>query len=353
MDFVTKLPKTSSGHDKLWVIIDRLTKSAHFLPMKETDSMENQLTGPEIIHEATEKIIQFKIRIQAACDRQKSYADVGKNLLSFKPFKILAKVVTIAYRLKLPEQLSRVHSTLHVSKLKKCLSDETLAIPLDEIQIDNKLHFVEEPVEIIDREVKNLNQAAPPYPKVRCNSRRGPEFTWEREDQFQKKHPHLFVNPEITTSLGLVQDTIHWPSPITISDPPYSACTVDLTEFFWKLKCVCHWAAPFKDLKWSNVSGVKLSSFSKSDDTFPRSLAACKRLSSEFYHYPLRGFPWNVSSPCELDISNFGPTDRKFYQWNLLVVSLAGWLLTAALNSRQMINTCQHISDDSFMLGHK
>ncbi|GJX86687.1 hypothetical protein Tco_0337461 [Tanacetum coccineum] len=82
------------------------------------------------------------------------------------PFKILAKVGTVAYRLELPEQLSRVHNTFHVLNLKKCLSNETLVIPLDEIQIDDKLHFVEEPVEIIDREVKCLNQSCIPIVKL-------------------------------------------------------------------------------------------------------------------------------------------------------------------------------------------
>ncbi|GJZ53808.1 putative reverse transcriptase domain-containing protein [Tanacetum coccineum] len=108
------------------------------------------------------------------------------------PFKIIDKVGTVAYRLELPEQLSRVHSTFHVSNLKKCMVDEPLAIPLDEIQIDDKLHFIEEPVEIMDREVKRLKQSRIPIVKVRWNSRRGPEFTWEREDQMQKKYPHLF-----------------------------------------------------------------------------------------------------------------------------------------------------------------
>ncbi|GJX11915.1 putative reverse transcriptase domain-containing protein [Tanacetum coccineum] len=110
------------------------------------------------------------------------------------PFKIIAKVGTVAYHLELPEKLSRVHSTFHISKLKKCMADELLVIPLDEIQVDDKLHFIEEPVEIMDREVKRLKQSHIPIVKVRWNSRRGPEFTWEREDQMQKKYPQLFTN---------------------------------------------------------------------------------------------------------------------------------------------------------------
>ncbi|GKE06549.1 putative reverse transcriptase domain-containing protein [Tanacetum coccineum] len=98
------------------------------------------------------------------------------------PFKILAKVGTVAYQLELPEQLSRVHSTFHVLNLKKCLSDEPLAISLDEIYVNDKLNFIEEPVEIMDREVKSLKQICIPILKVRWNSRRGPEYTWERED---------------------------------------------------------------------------------------------------------------------------------------------------------------------------
>ncbi|GKE32382.1 putative reverse transcriptase domain-containing protein [Tanacetum coccineum] len=111
------------------------------------------------------------------------------------PFKILAKVGTLTYRLELLEQLSLVHSTFHVSNLKKCFVDEPLAIPLDEIQIDDKLNFIEEPAEIMDREVNRLKQSRIPIMKFCWNSRRGPEFTWEREDQIKKKYPHLFVNP--------------------------------------------------------------------------------------------------------------------------------------------------------------
>nr|GEZ10594.1 putative reverse transcriptase domain-containing protein [Tanacetum cinerariifolium] len=106
---------------------------------------DSQLTGPEIIYEMTEKIIQIKIRIQAARDHKKD--------------------------------MPTVHSTFHVSSLKKCLSDEPLAIPLDEIQIDKKVHFIEEPIEIMDRDVNCLKQSRIPIVKVRWNSRRGPEFT--------------------------------------------------------------------------------------------------------------------------------------------------------------------------------
>nr|GEV97745.1 putative reverse transcriptase domain-containing protein [Tanacetum cinerariifolium] len=125
-----------------------------------------QLTGPELIHETTEKNVQIKQRIQAARDRQKSYADGKLNLRYTGPFKELAKVGTIAYKLELSEQLSRVHSMFHVSNLKKCLSDEPLAISLDEVHIDDKLRFVEEPVEVMDRKVKRLKQSRIPIIKV-------------------------------------------------------------------------------------------------------------------------------------------------------------------------------------------
>nr|GEY07944.1 putative reverse transcriptase domain-containing protein [Tanacetum cinerariifolium] len=182
-----------------------------------------QLTSPELIHETTEKIVQIKQRIQAARDRQKSYADVRRKPLEFQfgdrvmlkvspwkgvvhfrkrrklnpryigPFKVLAKVRNVAYRLELPQQLSRVYSTFHVSNLKKCLFDEPLAILLDEVHIDDKLRFVEEPVEIMDLEVKRLKHSRIFIIKVRWNFRRGLEFTWEREDQFWKKYSQLFT----------------------------------------------------------------------------------------------------------------------------------------------------------------
>ncbi|GJX09974.1 hypothetical protein Tco_0199833 [Tanacetum coccineum] len=93
------------------------------------------------------------------------------------PFKIFDRVGPVAYKLKLPKELNKVHSTFHVSNLKKCISDETLIIPMKELRLDDKLNFVEEPVEIMDREVKQLKRSRIPIVKVRWNSKRGPEFT--------------------------------------------------------------------------------------------------------------------------------------------------------------------------------
>ncbi|GJT31428.1 putative reverse transcriptase domain-containing protein [Tanacetum coccineum] len=190
-----------------------------------------QLTGPEIGQETTEKIIQTKQRIQAACDRQKSYADLKRKPVEFQvedkvmlkvspwkgvvrfgkrgklnpryvgPFKGLKKVRVVAYKLELRQELSRVHNTFHVSNLKKCYSDDPLAVPLEGLHVDDKHHFVEEPIEIIDHEVKQLRRSRVPIIKVRWNSRRGPEFTWEREDQFRKKYPHLFAKTAPSSSV--------------------------------------------------------------------------------------------------------------------------------------------------------
>ncbi|GJY69869.1 putative reverse transcriptase domain-containing protein, partial [Tanacetum coccineum] len=347
MDFVTKLPKSSQGYDTIWVIVDRLTKSAIFMPMRETDPMDKlarmylkevvtkhgipvsiicdrdprfasnfwrslqkalgldmstayhpqtdgqsertiqtledmlracvidfgngwvkhlplvefsynnsyhasikaapfealygrkcrspvcwaevgqvQLTGPELVQETTERIIQIKQRIQTARDRQKSYADLKRKPMEFQvgdkvmlkvspwkgvvrfgkrgklnpryvgPFKVLKKVGAVAYKLELPQELSRVHNTFHVSNLKKCYSDDPLVVPLEGLQVDDKLHFVEEPVEIMDREVKQLRRSRVPIVKVRWNSRRGPEFTWERwyETDIQEQDKNKAIN---------------------------------------------------------------------------------------------------------------------------------------------------------------
>ncbi|GJS82016.1 putative reverse transcriptase domain-containing protein [Tanacetum coccineum] len=129
-----------------------------------------QLTGPELIHETTEKIVQIKQRIQAALDRQKSYADVRCKPLEFQVGdRVMLKVSPwkgVIRFAKWGKLNPRFHSTFHVSNLKKCLSEEPLAISLDEIHIDNKLHFVEEPVEVMDHEVKRLKQSRIPIIKV-------------------------------------------------------------------------------------------------------------------------------------------------------------------------------------------
>ncbi|GKD12659.1 putative reverse transcriptase domain-containing protein [Tanacetum coccineum] len=294
MDFITKLPKSSQGYDSIWVIVDRLTKSAIFVPLRETDPMEKlarmylkevvtrhgipvsvicdrdprfasnfwrslqkaldmlracvikfgngwvkhlplvefsynnsyhasikatpfealygrkyhlpvcwaevgqvQLTGPKIVQETTEKVIQIKQRIQATRDRQKSYTNLKRKPMEFQvwdgvmlkvspwkgvvrfgkrgklnpryvgPFKVLEKVGSIDYKLELPKEFSRVHNTFHVSNLKKCYSDEPLVVPLEGLHVDDKLHFMEEPVEIMDREVKWLKKISIPIVKVR------------------------------------------------------------------------------------------------------------------------------------------------------------------------------------------
>ncbi|GJV37828.1 putative reverse transcriptase domain-containing protein [Tanacetum coccineum] len=283
MDFVTKLPKTSQGYDTIWVIVDRLTKSLRMFrynldmstayhPQMDgqsertiqiledmlcacainfgkgrthsklhlygrkclfticwTEVGEAQILSPELIQETIEKIIQIKQRMQAARNRQKSYADLKRKPMDSKrgiklllkvspwkgvvvwqkgklnpryvgPFKVLGKVGEVAYKLELPEELSRVHNTFHVSNLKKCYAEEPLAVPLDGLHFDDKLQFVEEPVEIVDREVKRLKRSRIPLIKVRWNSKRGPEFTWEREDQFKKKYPHLFIKTAPSSS---------------------------------------------------------------------------------------------------------------------------------------------------------
>ncbi|GJZ83035.1 hypothetical protein Tco_0648208 [Tanacetum coccineum] len=182
---------------------EALYGQCRFPPISWLELRERTASGLEIIHETTEKIVQIKSRIQAAHDHQKSYADVRQKPIEFQigdkvmlkvspwkrvirfgkrgklnpryiggggwgggPFKIIAKVRTVAYQLELLEQLSRVHSTFHVSNLKKCMVDEPLAIPLDEIKIDDKLYFIEEPFEIMDREVKRLKQSRIPIVKV-------------------------------------------------------------------------------------------------------------------------------------------------------------------------------------------
>ncbi|GKD95582.1 hypothetical protein Tco_1379479 [Tanacetum coccineum] len=320
MDFITKLPRARSGHDAIWVVVDRLTKLAHFLAIREdysteklarlyTDEIvachevpvsiisdrdprftsrlwqtfqkalgtrldmstvyhpqtdgqsepefsynnsfhssiccapfdalygrkcrspvlwaeirEGSLIGPELLQETTDKVMVIKERLQAARDRQTSYADSGRKMVEYDvgdkvllkvspwkgvmrfrkkgklspryvgPFEILERIGPVAYQLRLPEELAGVHDTFHVSNLKKCLAKDGLHVPLDEIKIDKTLRFVEEPAEILDREVKSLKRSRIPIVKVRWDSKRGPKFTWEREEYMSSKYPQLFVD---------------------------------------------------------------------------------------------------------------------------------------------------------------
>ncbi|GJZ38100.1 putative reverse transcriptase domain-containing protein [Tanacetum coccineum] len=185
---------------------------------------KSSLIGPVLIQETTDKVVMIKEKLKAARDRQKSYADNRRKPLEFEvgdrvmlkvspwkgvirfgkkgklapryvgPFEILKRIGLVAYRLKLPEELNGVHDTFHVSNLKKCLADASLHVPLDEIKVDKTLRFVEEPVEILNREVKSLKRSKIALVKVRWNSKRGPEFTWEREDYMKSKYPQLFVD---------------------------------------------------------------------------------------------------------------------------------------------------------------
>ncbi|GJY40531.1 putative reverse transcriptase domain-containing protein [Tanacetum coccineum] len=134
---------------------------------------ESRLIGPEIVQNTIDKGVQIKEMLKAARDRQKSYADNRHNKLL--EFSVLS-----------------IYDTFHVSNLKKCLANANLHVPLEEIKIDKTLRFVEEPVEIMEREVKRLKLSRILIVKVRWNSKRGPKFTWEREDHMRAKYMHLF-----------------------------------------------------------------------------------------------------------------------------------------------------------------
>ncbi|GJU01200.1 putative reverse transcriptase domain-containing protein, partial [Tanacetum coccineum] len=193
MDFVTKLPKSSQGSLQK-ALGTNLDMSTMYHPQTDGQSERTIQTLEDMLRacvidfgngwvrhfqlETTEKVIQIKQRMQAAHDGQKSYADLKCKPMEFQVGdRVMLKVSPWKGVLELPQELSRVHNTFHVSNLKKFYSDEPLAVPLEGLHVDDKLHFVEEPVEIMDREIKWLKQSRIPIVKVRWNSRRGPEFT--------------------------------------------------------------------------------------------------------------------------------------------------------------------------------
>ncbi|GJZ36280.1 hypothetical protein Tco_0582097 [Tanacetum coccineum] len=190
--------------------------------MEPRSILESQLIGPELVQETTEKIVLIRERLKTARSRQKCYADRRRKPLEFQvgdrvllrvspwkgvvrfgkrgklaprfvgPFEIVERIGPVAYRLRLPQELSCIHDVFHVSNLKKCLAESDIQIPLEEIRVNDKVYFIEEPVEIVDRQIKKLKRSWIPIVKVRWDSRRGAEFTWEREDQFKAKSLSLW-----------------------------------------------------------------------------------------------------------------------------------------------------------------
>nr|GEV53311.1 reverse transcriptase domain-containing protein [Tanacetum cinerariifolium] len=142
----------------------------------------------------------MRLYMKEVVTRHRVLVSIISDRDDIRPFKVLSKVRDVAYRLELPQQLSRVRNTFHVSNLKKCLSDESLVIPLDELHVNYKLHLIEEPMDIRDHEIKQLKKSHIPIIKVRWNSKRVLEFTWEREHQFKKTYPHLFTKTVSSSS---------------------------------------------------------------------------------------------------------------------------------------------------------
>ncbi|GJZ76583.1 hypothetical protein Tco_0641255 [Tanacetum coccineum] len=170
--------KTSSKADKPTLV----KKPA---PAKQTKPMKEKSTKPTPSTKASKgKVLKGRKGKRSNClvDKEEEEPQLAPEPQIEDDEYNLQRVyikLNITYRLELPQELSRVHNVFHVCNLKKCLSDDTLVIPLEEIQLDDKLNFVEEPVEIMDREVKQLKRSCIPIVKVRWNARRGPEYTWE------------------------------------------------------------------------------------------------------------------------------------------------------------------------------
>nr|GEZ79829.1 putative reverse transcriptase domain-containing protein [Tanacetum cinerariifolium] len=158
-------------------------------PVMWAEIGESSLIGPELVQEMTDKVVLIKEKFKAARDRQKSYADNRRKPLDFDVGdQVLLKVSPWKGVIRFGKKgklAPCVHDTFHVSNLKKCLADTTLHVPLNEIKIDKTLRFVKELVENMDREVKSLKRSKIQIVKVRWNSKYGPKFTWEREDDMK------------------------------------------------------------------------------------------------------------------------------------------------------------------------
>nr|GFB39967.1 reverse transcriptase domain-containing protein [Tanacetum cinerariifolium] len=244
MDFITKLPKTTNGYDTIWVIVDRLTKSAHFLPMREHDPMEKLMKLY-----IKEVVTRHGVPVSIISDRDGRFTSLFWQALH----KALGTRLDMSttYHPKTDGQSERTIQTLE-DMLRACVIDFGRSwdrhLPLVEFSYNNSDHTSikaapfeglygrkcrspvcwaevgdaqltgvkiihettekivriksriqaardrqKKPVEIMDREIKRLNKSRIPIIKVRWNSKRGPEFTWEREDQFKQKYPHLFT----------------------------------------------------------------------------------------------------------------------------------------------------------------
>ncbi|GJT94104.1 putative reverse transcriptase domain-containing protein [Tanacetum coccineum] len=162
------------------------------LPVLWAELGESSLIGLELVQETTDKVTPWKDVVRFGKKGKLAPRYVG-------PFEILERIGLVAYRLRLPDELSSVHDIFYVSNLKKCLADANLHVPLDEIKVDKTLRFVEEPIEIMDQEIKKLKHRKIALVKVRWNSKRGPEFTWEHKDHMR-----------IRLALPLDMDMIKW-----------------------------------------------------------------------------------------------------------------------------------------------
>ena len=183
---------------------------------------QREIGSKDLVESANERIELIRARLKAAQDRQKSYADKRRKPIEFQvgdlvllkvspwkgiihyckhgklsprfvgPFKIIKRVGPVAYQLQLREEMSGIHDVFHISNLRKCLTDENLIMPLKDIQVNEKLKFTEQPMRIEDRKIKKLKKKLIALVKIKWDSKRGPEYTWELESEMRKRYPHLF-----------------------------------------------------------------------------------------------------------------------------------------------------------------